>query len=81
MSTTTGVPTAQNGLSVAEAGALTVGKAVYYRDLVALVDYAATVTAITPWKSLTINVPDFGGAKTFNLNVDGTIILPIFSLG
>jgi hypothetical protein len=48
-------------MKVRDAQKLTVGTAVVYRDMIALIQFAGTVASITPYVTLTVNTP--GGAN------------------
>jgi hypothetical protein len=73
-------PINTNGMTVGQAQGLVPGANVVYRDMIALIDYHATVTQVVPNVTLTINVPTLGETLTFDIDLDGTIILPLFIL-
>lgn len=75
-------PINTNGLSVTQASKLQPGAAIIYRDPIAVNNYAATVSAVTPGQSLTVNVTSLSKTLTFDLvdALEGTMILPLFGL-
>lgn len=74
-------PINTNGMTVGQAQGLAPGANVVYRDTTALIDYHATVTTVVKNATLTINAPSHTPpALTFDIALDGTIILPLFIL-
>jgi hypothetical protein len=73
-------PINTNGMTVAQAQGLAVGANVTYRNMTSLIDYHATVTAVAKNATLTISVPTLSETLTFDIGVEGTIILPLFIL-
>jgi hypothetical protein len=67
-------------MSIAQANKLTTGSKVYYRDLINLQDYAATVTAITPGKTLTVSVTAPGLTLNYGLGGETTPEIPLYPL-
>lgn len=68
-------------MSIAQANALTTGSKVFYKDLINLQDYAATVSAITPRGTLTIAAANAAGTPfNFPLSGDGTCEIPVYPL-
>lgn len=67
-------------MSALNASNLTVGAAIFFRDMISLLNYAGTVSAVTPNNSLTVSVPNGGGSKTFAISGDQSVELPIYPL-
>jgi hypothetical protein len=66
-------------MSKSTARNLTVGAPVVYRDLWAVKNYEATVTAVSP-ESLTVNVPTISQDYTYDLTGDLTQEIPLNAL-
>jgi hypothetical protein len=73
-------PINTNGMTVGQAQGLVPGANIVYRDMTALIDYHATVTQVVKGATLTINVPTLSENLTFDIGLEGTIILPLFIL-
>jgi hypothetical protein len=67
-------------MSTADANKLTTGSKIFYRNLVNLKYFQATVTSITPGASLVISVTTPATSNTYPLGGDGTCEIPISAL-
>lgn len=68
-------------MSIAQANLLTTGSAVYYKNLINLKSYVASVSSITPRGTLTIAAANATGTPfTFPLSGDGTCEIPVYPL-
>jgi hypothetical protein len=65
-------------MSISQANGLTTGSLVYFKDLTTLLDMAATVSAVTPKQSVSINVTTPNVTHVYPLTGDGTITIPVF---
>lgn len=67
-------------MSKSDANNLTTGSNIFWRNLVNLKNYVATVSSVTKGNSITISVPSGGGSKTYALDGDVTAEIPISPL-
>jgi hypothetical protein len=70
--------------SVNQANQLASGAVVVFLDMIGLIGYAATVTAVTKNQSITVTVTHppawMTAAQTFTLGTDGSAALPFYAL-
>jgi hypothetical protein len=68
-------------MSIADANKLTTGSTVFYKNLINLKNYAASVSSITPRGTLTIAAANAAGTPfNFPLAGDGTCEIPVYPL-
>jgi hypothetical protein len=68
-------------MSISQANTLTTGSAIFYKNLINLKNYAASVSSITPRGTLTVAAPNAPGTPlSFPLSGDGTCEIPVYPL-